>query len=115
MLDLILAGHAHGGQVRIPLLHQGLFAPQQGLFPRYTAGLHQYRSCAMVVSRGLGNPSTIPRMFNPPEIVVIELRRNLTPYLQTVNNARQPQQRGLSPAANPYAAERAATERKKTI
>ena len=72
-IDLILAGHAHGGQVRIPLLHQGLFAPQQGLFPRYTAGLHQYRSCAMVVSRGLGNPSTIPRMFNPPEIVVIDL------------------------------------------
>lgn len=72
-IDLVLSGHAHGGQVRIPLFRQGLFAPQQGIFPRYTAGLHRYRSCSMVVSRGLGNPYAIPRMFNPPEIVVIDL------------------------------------------
>lgn len=72
-IDLVLSGHAHGGQVRIPLLRQGLFAPQQGLFPKYTAGLHRYRNCSMVVSRGLGNPATIPRMFNPPEVVVIDL------------------------------------------
>jgi len=71
--DLVLAGHAHGGQFRIPCLG-GLFAPDQGLFPKYTSGIYTKADTAMVVSRGLGN-SVIPvRIFNRPELVVVTLR-----------------------------------------
>lgn len=71
--DLILCGHAHGGQVRIPGLVDGLFAPDQGLFPSYAGGLYQLENNAvMIVSRGLMRDS-LPRIFNPPELVVINL------------------------------------------
>lgn len=70
--DLVFAGHAHGGQVRIPFVG-GVVAPNQGFFPTYTAGTHTERNTTMVVSRGLGN-SIIPlRLFNRPEIIVINL------------------------------------------
>lgn len=73
--DLVVSGHAHGGQWRLPyLLADGLLAPNQGLFPRLTTGLHEDNRTMMVVSRGLSRESTrIPRFFNPPELVVIEL------------------------------------------
>lgn len=71
--DLVLAGHAHGGQVRLPLIG-GLVAPDQGFFPRYTAGAYKAGDTTMIVSRGLGN-SIIPiRINNNPELVFIELR-----------------------------------------
>ena len=74
-IDLVFAGHAHGGQVRIPGIG-GLFARGQGIFPKYTAGLSKEGTTTMAVSRGLGN-STVPmRIFNPPEIVVMELKKN---------------------------------------
>ncbi len=66
--DLILSGHAHGGQIRI--LGQGLFAPGQGILPRYTAGLHDGR---LLISRGMANHSIIPRLFNPPEMLAVEI------------------------------------------
>lgn len=70
--DLILSGHAHGGQFRLPSIG-GLFAPNQGLFPKYTAGLHTINTSHLIISRGLGN-SVIPiRIFNQPELVVIDL------------------------------------------
>lgn len=70
---LVLTGHAHGGQIRIPFIG-GLIAPHQGLLPKYTAGVHQEQNTAMVVSRGLGN-SIIPiRINNMPELVVIQLK-----------------------------------------
>lgn len=70
--ELVLCGHAHGGQVRIPFAG-GLVAPNQGLFPEYTAGSYKSGSTEMIVSRGLGN-SIIPlRVNNPPELVVITL------------------------------------------
>lgn len=73
-VDLVLSGHAHGGQFRLPLIG-GLVAPNQGLFPPYDAGVFQDRSTDMVVSRGLGN-SIIPLRFNNrPEIVMVELRK----------------------------------------
>ncbi len=72
--DLVLAGHAHGGQVRIPLVG-GLLAPGQGLFPKYDAGLYQEGDFAMVVSRGIGNSAVPVRVNNQPEIVVIELNK----------------------------------------
>jgi len=72
--DMVLSGHAHGGQWRIPLiLPNGLLAPNQGLFPKYTRGIHELNNTKMLVSRGLARESTpiIPRFFNPPELVVI--------------------------------------------
>jgi hypothetical protein len=72
--DLILSGHAHGGQWRIPGLVNGLIAPDQGIFPRYTGGLYQHGETNQIVSRGLAkNSSLIPRIFNRPELVVIQL------------------------------------------
>lgn len=71
-VDLVLSGHAHGGQFRLPFVG-GLIAPNQGLFPKYDAGLYTEGNTNMVVSRGLGN-SIIPIRFNNrPEIVVVEL------------------------------------------
>lgn len=71
-VDLVLSGHAHGGQFRLPFVG-GLIAPNQGLFPKYDAGLYTEGNTNMVVSRGIGN-SIIPIRFNNrPEIVVVEL------------------------------------------
>ena len=72
-MDLVLTGHAHGGQFRLPLIG-GLIAPNQGLFPKYDDGLYSEGSTNMIVSRGLGN-SIIPFRFNNrPEVVLIELK-----------------------------------------
>lgn len=72
--DLVLSGHAHGGQWRIPLLGVGLIAPNQGLFPRYVGGTYDLEGTTLVVSRGLARESTrIPRLYNPPEVVVVDL------------------------------------------
>ncbi|GLC90166.1 metallophosphoesterase [Lysinibacillus piscis] len=73
-VDLAFTGHAHGGQVRIPGIG-GLIAPGQGLFPVYTAGIYEEKATKMVVSRGLGNSVMPFRIFNRPEIVVVELKR----------------------------------------
>lgn len=73
-VDLVLSGHAHGGQFRLPFVG-GLVAPDQGFFPEYTEGEHVEGDTTMVISRGLGN-SVIPlRLFNLPEIVCVELGR----------------------------------------
>lgn len=72
--DLILAGHAHGGQWRLPGIINGLFAPNQGFFPRYAGGKYRFEDSYMIVSRGLARESTrIPRIFNRPELVVIDI------------------------------------------
>ena len=72
-IDLVLCGHTHGGQFRIPGF-RGLFAPNQGFFPKYDAGLFFEKNTNMIISRGLGN-SVIPfRINNPPEIVSIKLK-----------------------------------------
>ena len=74
-LDLILSGHAHGGQIRIPFIG-GILSPNQGFFPKYSEGMHNEGSTSMVVSRGLGN-STFPfRIFNRPELIVVDLTTN---------------------------------------
>ena len=67
-IDLTVSGHAHGGQWRI--FGQGIYAPGQGIFPKYTAGVHEGR---LVISRGLANHTFIPRIFNPPEIVLLNI------------------------------------------
>ena len=67
-IDLTLSGHAHGGQIRI--LGQGLIAPGQGFFPKYTSGMYDGR---LIVSRGLANNAPpIPRLFNRKELIFIE-------------------------------------------
>lgn len=71
--DLVLSGHVHGGLVRLPFVG-GLISPQVRLFPRYDAGLFEESGSYMVVSRGLGSHSFMPRMFNSPELVVIDLK-----------------------------------------
>ncbi len=67
---LVLAGHAHGGQWRLPM---GVYAPGQGLFPRYTAGLYRRGETALAVSRGIGNSACPLRLFDPPEVVGVIL------------------------------------------
>lgn len=69
---LVLTGHAHGGQVRLPLVG-GLAAPGQGIFPKYTSGSYTVNDTTMIVSRGLGNSIFPFRVFNRPEIVVVKL------------------------------------------
>lgn len=71
--DVVLCGHAHGGQWRIPFTGAGIFAPGQGLFPKLTSGVHVYGKTRVVISRGLGNSQCPLRLFNRPEIVVVEL------------------------------------------
>ncbi|PFX89775.1 phosphoesterase [Bacillus mycoides] len=71
-IDLVLSGHAHGGQVRLPFIG-GLVAPNQGVLPKYTAGLYEKQNTSMIVSRGLGNSIIPQRVFNRPEIVVVQL------------------------------------------
>ena len=71
--DVVLCGHAHGGQWRIPFTHRGIYAPGQGLFPKYTEGVHTRGKTRMVISRGLGNSEFPVRLFNHPELVVINL------------------------------------------
>ncbi len=67
-MDLVVCGHAHGGQWRI--FGRGVFAPGQGIFPKYTSGIHN-GNC--VISRGLGDHTSIPRIFNDNELVIVEL------------------------------------------
>lgn len=76
-VDLVLTGHAHGGQFRIPFLG-GVAAPDQGLFPEYTEGEHSNGTTTMIISRGLGNSIIPVRLFNLPEIVCIDLESGLS-------------------------------------
>ena len=72
--DLVLSGHAHGGQWRFPGLVNGVFAPDQGVLPKYAGGSYTTGSMTMIVSRGLARESTpVPRIFNRPELVVVDL------------------------------------------
>lgn len=72
--DLILTGHAHGGQMRLPGVG-GLYAPGQGWFPKYTEGVYMADETTMIIGRGIGDSTEFPRVFNPPEINTIILRK----------------------------------------
>jgi predicted MPP superfamily phosphohydrolase len=71
--DMVLSGHTHGGQVRIPLILNGLFAPNQGWFPKYAGGMYKHGSLTHIVSRGVSYNPRLPRIFNPPEVVVVDI------------------------------------------
>ena len=73
--DLVLAGHLHGGMVRIPKW-RGLLSPQWEWFPKYSGELTKDKKHAIVVSRGLGNHTVPIRLFNKAEIVVLSLTNN---------------------------------------
>jgi len=70
-IDLMLSGHAHGGQIR--LFGRGLFSPNEGILPEYTSGCRDINDMKLIISRGLGNSLFPFRVFNQPEIVVIEI------------------------------------------
>ncbi|GHU63421.1 phosphoesterase [Clostridia bacterium] len=74
--ELVVSGHAHGGQWRIPyILENGLYAPHQGIFPKYTNGIYHFGDTKLIVSRGLARETTIvPRIFNRPELVMITIQ-----------------------------------------
>ena len=72
-IDLVLTGHAHGGQFRLPFIG-GLVAPNQGLFPKYDSGLFTENNTNMVVSRGIGNSIIPVRINNRPEVIIIKLQ-----------------------------------------
>lgn len=78
--DLILSGHLHGGQMRLPYIG-GICAPLSGMaggekiiFPKYSGGLYKFESSTAIVNRGIGNPIPLPRIFNRPEIGIITLK-----------------------------------------
>lgn len=70
---IMFSGHAHGGQFRIPIVKRGLIAPGQGIFPKYTEGIHGNKN-KLIISRGLGNSTKITRLFNRPEIVKVKIK-----------------------------------------
>ena len=72
--DIVLTGHAHGGQIRLPFVG-GILTPNQGFFPEYDAGLYQKENTSMIISRGLGNSLFPFRINNRPEIIVCELEK----------------------------------------
>ena len=67
VVDLMLSGHAHGGQWRF--FGHGVWSPGQGFLPRWTKGVYEGR---LVVSAGLANTASVPRLFNPCEVVYVE-------------------------------------------
>lgn len=73
--DLVLTGHAHGGQIRIPFLNRGVIAPNQGLMAEYVSGLYELANGKlMLVSPGLARESTpLPRYFNHPRLILVEI------------------------------------------
>ena len=75
-VDLVFCGHAHGGQFRLPGVG-GLYAPGQGVFPKYTAGLYTMEATTMIVSRGLGNSLFPLRLHNFPELVAVTLKKGI--------------------------------------
>ena len=74
--DLVLSGHAHGGQWRFPIfLENGALSPNQGLFPKYASGEQSFGATKLIISRGLARETTtVPRIFNPPEVIIITLK-----------------------------------------
>lgn len=70
-LDLVVSGHAHGGQVRIPGVLNGLYAPNQGWYPKLAGGAYTQDGTTLIVSRGLAVRTRLPRIFNRPEVVLV--------------------------------------------
>ncbi len=73
--DLMLSGHTHGGQIIIPHVLNGLYAPGQGFFPKYGGGRYDFENQSLIISRGLSQqPLWLPRLGNPPELTIVTLK-----------------------------------------
>lgn len=72
-IDLMLSGHAHGGLIRLPFT-QGLYAPEQGYFPKYTKGYYTNGKANMLISAGLSSSGGVPRFLNPLDVMVITFK-----------------------------------------
>lgn len=72
-VDVVFSGHFHGGLIRIPIIDRGVYAPYLGLFPKFTKGVYSGSMATCILSAGLGSEYWIPRINNPPEIVVVDL------------------------------------------
>ena len=75
-VDAVFCGHYHGGMVRIPLIDRGVFAPYVGWFPPRTKGMYTGTKATCILSAGLGSEHWVPRINNPPEIVVVDIMPN---------------------------------------
>ena len=74
-INLVMTGHAHGGQIRLPFIGP-LFSPSEGLFPKYAEGVHTNQITTMIVSRGLGQSQFPLRVNNSPELVFVTLHKD---------------------------------------
>ncbi|MBE6738425.1 MAG: hypothetical protein E7566_07235 [Ruminococcaceae bacterium] len=73
-IDLTLSGHTHGGMVKLPFIGP-VYSPEQGWFPEYAAGFYEFPNGYLAVTTGLGSsPEAMPRIFNRPEIMIIDLK-----------------------------------------
>ena len=73
--DLMLSGHTHGGQIILPHVLNGLYAPGQGFFPKYGGGRYDFGKQTLIISRGLSQkPLWLPRFGNPPELAIVTLK-----------------------------------------
>lgn len=70
--DLVVSGHVHGGIMRLPVLG-GVLSPSLTLFPKYDGGIFRERDSTMILSRGLSSHTIPLRIFNPGELIVIDL------------------------------------------
>lgn len=73
---VVFCGHYHGGQIRFPIINRGLYAPYAGWLPKFTKGVFEGECATCVLSAGLSSNEKIPRIYNPPEIVVVDLIPN---------------------------------------
>ena len=71
-VNFVFCGHYHGGVIRIPFINRGVIAPYVGWFPPYTKGMYAGTEAVCVLSSGLGSEYAVPRINNPPEIVVVD-------------------------------------------
>lgn len=71
-VDYVFSGHAHGGQIRLPIIG-GLYDPETGWFPKYSKGIFEIDNSNIILSAGLGSAELIPRFGNPPEIILLRI------------------------------------------
>lgn len=72
-IDLMISGHTHGGIIRIPFLG-GVYAPEQGYFPKYTKGYFKEKNVNLIITSGLNTSRNIPRFFNPLDVAVVTIK-----------------------------------------
>lgn len=72
-IDLMISGHTHGGIIRIPFVG-GVYAPEQGYFPKYSKGLYNEKNARLLITSGLNTSRNIPRFFNPLDVTVVTIK-----------------------------------------